>query len=162
MNRKILCYFLSILAFLAQGALMAGAEDYVKGDLTITNVWARAMPDAARVGSGFMEINNQGQAADRLLAVRSNIAERIEIHSMEMEGEVMKMRALDEGLEISSQSHVVLKPGGYHLMFFNPQTQFKQGDHFQAELVFEKAGSVAVTFDIKALGSKTDQHDHAH
>jgi len=160
MNKKtVLCLCILIVTVFMPSIVRA--HSYNQGDLEIVHPWARAMPDVARVGSGFMEIRNEGQTSDRLLGVRSDVAERIEIHSMEMDGDVMKMRVVEGGLEIPAGESLVLKPGGYHLMFFAPQTLFKQGEHFHGELVFEKAGSVGVTFHIEAPGSKAGHHDHA-
>jgi len=161
MNKKTV-FCLCILIVTVFMPSIVRAYSYNQGDLVIVHPWVRAMPTAARTGSGFMEIRNEGQTSDRLLAVRSDVAERIEIHSMEMEGDVMKMREVEGGLEIPVGGSLILKPGGYHVMFFAPQTSFKQGENFPAKLVFEKAGSVEVMFHIEALGSKEEQHDHAH
>jgi len=148
---------------------LAKAHEYKQGDLVIIHPWARAMPKAARVGSGFMEIRNEGENADKLLAVHSTVTERIEIHNMVMDGGVMKMREVEGGLVIPAKDHAVLQPGGYHLMFFSPGTAFVKGERFQAELIFEKAGRIEVTFVIDEMGAKTsdddgayDEGEHAH
>lgn len=52
----------------------------------------------------------------RLLGGSSPAAESVEVHQMAMEGDVMRMRALPQGLELPAGQGVELAPGGYHLM----------------------------------------------
>jgi hypothetical protein len=52
----------------------------------------------------------------RLVGGSSPLAERVEVHQMAMEGDVMRMRALEQGLELPPGQSVELAPGGYHLM----------------------------------------------
>ena len=49
---------------------------------------------------------------------------------------------------------VVLKPGGLHIMFLNLPGPLKQGEKFTAQLSFEKAGKVEVTFDVQPIGAR--------
>ena len=68
---------------------------------------------------------------------------------------VMKMRPVSKGLEIKPGDAVVLKPGGYHLMFVGLKKPFEEGQHVKATLKFEKAGSVPVNFLVEGLGART-------
>jgi copper(I)-binding protein/uncharacterized protein YcnI len=51
-----------------------------------------------------------------LVGGTSPLASTIEVHEMKLEGDVMRMRALDRGLAVPAGEGVELKPGGYHLM----------------------------------------------
>ncbi|WP_245294717.1 copper chaperone PCu(A)C [Rhizobium rhizosphaerae] len=128
-------------------AAPASAEPPVTlGDLTIEQPVARAMLPGAKVGGGYVTIVNCGQTADRLVSAASPLAGSVQIHSMTMDGGVMQMREMKEGLEIPAGGTLALKPGSYHLMFVNPKAPFKQGDHVKASLTFEKAGTAEVEF----------------
>ena len=68
----------------------------------------------------------------------------MQIHETTMNGDVMKMRELPDGLPIPVGAPVDLKPGGYHLMFMHVTAPFAEGQIIEATLVFEKAGEVAL------------------
>jgi copper(I)-binding protein len=78
-----------------------------------------------------------------------------------MEGDVMRMRAVPDGLEIKPGNPVKLEPNGYHLMFLGLQQPFKPGETVKATLTFQKAGSVEVEFKVEAVGfSPAAAHQH--
>ncbi len=97
----------------------AFAHEYKLGELVIGHPWARATPPGAPVAGGFAKITNTGASADRLVSVRFERAGHVEIHEMTMEGDVMKMAELPQGLPIAPGETVELKPGGLHLMFMD-------------------------------------------
>jgi periplasmic copper chaperone A len=131
----------------------ARAEDIQAGDLVISQAWSRATPNGAKIGGGYFTIANKGSAPDRLVGVTGDIAGKIEVHEMAMNDGVMKMRPLDKGLTIEPGKTVKLAPGGYHLMMMDLKTPMKQGDKVPVTLEFEKAGKVAVTLDVQAVGA---------
>ncbi|WP_342788619.1 DUF1775 domain-containing protein [Rhabdaerophilum calidifontis] len=141
----------------------AAAPSYKVGGLVISAPWTRATPAGAKVAGGFMTITNTGSAPDRLIGGSAEIAGIFEVHEMAMDGGVMKMRALAKGLEIKPGETVTLKPGGFHVMFLDLKRRLNQGDTVKGELVFEKAGKVAVEYRIDAMGaSGADHGGHKH
>ncbi|KGF70480.1 hypothetical protein LL06_05040 [Hoeflea sp. BAL378] len=149
-------------ALIALSSASAFAHDFKLGALEIEHPYARATPPNAPVSGGYMTIRNTGAEADRLLTGEAAFAERVEIHEMAMDGEVMKMRQLTDGLEIPAGGEVVLKPGSFHIMFIGIDSQFKPGETRKATVVFEKAGAIELEFqveDIKAMQDATKM-DH--
>jgi len=130
------------------------------GDLTITAPSIRAMVPGAKVAGGFLTIANEGKAADKLVSVSTTGVKRVEIHEMSMENQVMKMRKLDGGLDIPAGESVELKSGGYHLMFIQPETPYKEGDKVSATLEFEKAGKIDLEFPVTPQSGKSDDHSN--
>lgn len=128
------------------------AEEIKAGDLVIAQPWTRATPGGAKVAGGYLTIENKGRAPDRLVGGSANIARKIEIHEMAMNDGVMNMRPVDGGLVVEPGKTVKLAPGGDHLMFFELDSPFKQGDTVAATLKFEKAGEVEVLFDVQGVG----------
>jgi copper(I)-binding protein len=55
----------------------------------------------------------------RLVGASSPVAGVAEVHEMKMDGDVMKMRAVEGGLELPAGKTVELKPGGYHVMLMD-------------------------------------------
>lgn len=145
-------------AFLLAGLHAVAAHEFKVGDLEIEHPWSRESPAGARVGGGYLVINNGGDSPDRLVSVSSEISAKAEVHEMTVKDGVMTMRALDGGLEVPAGGSVALEPGGYHLMFIDLKRQPKKGESFAATLTFEKAGSVNVEFSVEDMGSSEGQH----
>lgn len=121
------------------------------GTLAISGAYARATPPGAPVGGGFLTIANSG-AEDRLIAVRApELTDDAQIHEMAMQGEVMQMRALPEGLTIPAGGSVELKPGGYHIMFMDLKKPLVGGETVPVTLEFEHAGAVEVPLSVAPL-----------
>jgi copper(I)-binding protein len=159
-----------ILRGLTSAALLASlliaparAEEVKAGDLVITQAWSRATPGGAKIGSGYLTIENKGAAPDRLTGVSAEIAGKVEVHEMAMNNGVMTMRPLDSGLTIDPGKTVKLAPGGYHLMMFDLKAPLKQGDKVPVTLEFEKAGKVKLSLDVQGIGAQgptgTDRSD---
>lgn len=140
-------------------AAPARTEPVKAGDLVITQAWSRATPSGAKVAGGYLTVENKGTSADRLVGGSGDIAGRIEIHEMAMEGGVMKMRELDKGLVIAPGKTVKLAPGGNHLMLMDLKNPLKQGDKVPLALQFEKAGKVNVSLDVQGVGAKAPGGD---
>jgi len=152
----------TMLAF-AGGPGQAG--DATAGDLVITQAWSRATPGGAKIAGGYLTVENKGSAPDRLVSGAGDNIGKVEIHEMAMNNGVMKMRPLDKGLPIEPGKTVKLAPGGFHLMLMDLKQPFKQGDKVPVTLEFEKAGKVAVSLDVQAVGAQSPsggdaKHDH--
>ncbi|MFM8753986.1 MAG: copper chaperone PCu(A)C [Phenylobacterium sp.] len=120
------------------------AHDYSAGDLRIAHPWTRPTAAGAPTGAGYMEITNTGRVPDRLVSATSAHAARVEIHQSSMEGGVMRMKALPQGVEIPPGATVRLAPGGLHLMLFGPKAAVSTGDKVPVTLTFARAGRVNV------------------
>jgi copper(I)-binding protein len=138
---------------LASLATTALAKDYKLGALEIEQPWARATPKAAKTAAGYVVIKNTGSESDRLTGGSLADAGGVQIHDMKMEGGMMKMRPLPDGVEIRPGETLELKPGGLHLMFSDLKTPLIRDHSVAGSLTFAKAGNVDVTFDVKAVGA---------
>lgn len=132
----------------------ARAEEVKAGDLVIKQAWSRATPGGAKVGGGYLTIENKGAAPDRLIGGSTEVAGKIEVHEMSMDNGVMKMRPVEGGLTIGPGKTVKLDPNGFHLMIMNLKSPLKQGEKVPVTLEFEKAGKVAVIFDVEGIGAQ--------
>lgn len=133
------------------------------GDLMISAPWTRATPPGAKVAGGFLTITNNGKSSDKLTGGSFGDGNRIEVHEMSITDGVMKMRPLNDGLEIKPGATVKLEPGGYHLMLEDLTKPFIKGEKVKARLQFEKTGKVDVEFDVNAVGASAPaENGHAH
>ena len=137
------------------------------GNLVIEQAQARATVGSMPNSAAFLQLANKGKTDDALVSASSAIADRVELHMMSMEGDVMKMRAIDS-IDIKAGEEVAMKPGqGYHLMLMGLKKPLKAGDKFPLTLNFRKAGKVKVSVDVvemgmpsKPAGSGEDMHEH--
>lgn len=135
------------------------AHEYKAGTIEIDHPWSRATPEGAKVAAGYLVLKNNGSAPDRLVAATAEIAGKAEIHEMAVDDQgVMTMRPLPDGLEIPAGGEVALKPGGLHLMFLSITRGAKEGEKLKGSLTFENAGTVAVEFDVQAIGGGHGAH----
>jgi periplasmic copper chaperone A len=142
-----------IAAVLGLALTTALAEDYKAGPLTISDPWSSATPKGATVAAGYMKITNNGTTPDRLLSGSSDLSAKLEMHSMTMENGVMKMRPVQGGLEIKPGGTIEFKPDSFHVMFVGLKKPLAPGDHIKAALVFEKAGTVNIEYDVLPIGA---------
>ena len=134
--------------FAALLAAPARAEEVKAGDLVITQAWSRATPGGAKIGGGYLTIENKGKTPDRLIGGSADVAGRIEVHEMTMKDGVMTMRPLDKGLSVEPGKTVKLAPGGYHLMLIGLTKSLKAGDEIPATLNFAGGRHLKVAFTV--------------
>ena len=130
------------------------------GTLELRGGFARATLPNAPVGGAFITITNNGATDDRLVSVSSPAADVGQLHTMEMVGDVMKMRALPDGIVIPAGQTVTLEPAGMHMMFMGLKQALVKGEKLTVTLTFEKAGSVEVELPI--LGTAADNPHSNH
>lgn len=142
--------------------MQAEAGPVTLGALTLSHPFIRATLPNQPVGGGFLVIENTGDVADRLIGATADVAGKVEVHEMEMQGDVMKMRELAEGLEIPAGETVALTPGGLHIMLMDLQAGLVEGQSIPVTLEFEQAGKVEVTFPVKARDAAAGDAAHQH
>ena len=135
-------------------ALAQQVNVYHLGDLTLSSAFARATLPNAPVAGGYMTINNSGDSDDTLLGVSAEFAGRAMLHHMEMQGDVMRMQPIMDGLPIPAGQTVILKPGGDHMMFHDLHTPLMQGQTADVTLRFAKAGEITIPLAIGAPNAR--------
>lgn len=154
---------LALTAALLTFAPLSQAHDYKLGQLEIGHPYARATVPGQPAAGAYLSIENKGPAADRLVGVSSPVSKSGEIHTMAMEGNLMKMREVDGGLEIKPGQKIAMQPGnGYHIMLMGLSKPLQAGEKLPLTLTFEKAGKIEVTVNVQdpaAAGAKDDMKD---
>jgi len=138
-------------------------HDYKIGKIEIEKPYTFFTPNGAKVSAGYMKIENESNKQDVLQSVSNvSFADKVEIHEMTMENQVMKMRPLKKGLVIKADSEVYLKPSGYHIMFIGLKEQISKGKEYKATLNFKNAGSVDIFFKAVGRNYHPDKNHHKH
>jgi hypothetical protein len=78
---------------------------------------------------------------------------------MRMDGELMRMQALPEGLVLPAGKVTALLPGGYHLMLMMPKRPLHDGQQVRVRLQFAKGGEQQVDFVVRD-GRAAQLHGH--
>jgi copper(I)-binding protein len=137
------------------------------GSLHIEQAVARPSFPGQPSGAVYLSIENDGQKPDQLISISTPIAQSTQIHTMSMDGNVMRMREVN-AIEIKPSSKLVMQPGnGYHVMLIGLKQPLKSGDKFPLTLTFEKAGKLNVSVTVKDIQSgmtmparEDDHHSH--
>ena len=148
-------------AALALASAVAHAHSFKLGDIDIGHPYARVTAPGQPTGGGYLKLDNKGRD-DKLLSARAAVSASVELHSMSMDGDVMRMRQVD-AIALPAGKTVELKPGGFHIMFVGLKAPLKAGDKFPMTLKFEKAGEVDVVVNVEApkpAGNAPVEHKH--
>jgi copper(I)-binding protein len=133
--------------------------------VTVTQPWVRATVPAQKAAGAFMQV--QSAQAARLVGVSTPVAGRAELHTMEMQGQVMKMHQVD-GIDLPAGQPVNLASGGYHIMFFDLKRQLKEGETVPLTLVVQGADrkrervNVSVSVPVRPIGFSAPSVPAAH
>ncbi|MEW6099103.1 MAG: copper chaperone PCu(A)C [Pseudomonadota bacterium] len=124
------------------------AHSYRAGDIEVGHPWARPTVPGQRAGGAFLSLTNRGTSPDKLLSAASPVAATVELHTMTLEGNVMRMREVG-AIDIPAGQNVKLQPGGLHIMFMGLKAPLKLGESVPMTLRFEKAGEVTVEVKVE-------------
>lgn len=119
----------------------------------VSNAWARATVQGQKATGAFMTLTAKADAT--LVSASSPVAGVAEVHEMKMEGDVMKMRALQGGLVLPAGKAVELKPGGYHVMLMDLKLPVQKDTTIPLTLVFKDAKGVQSKTELKVPVSQT-------
>jgi copper(I)-binding protein len=150
----------AIFALAGIAAASPGSAHEIKvGNLVIHHPWSREVPDSSEVSAGFMEIHNTGTEDDTLISATAEISPMVQVHEMKMDGDVMKMSELKDGLVIPAGGEVVLKPGSFHIMFMGLTSHPVAESTFKGTLTFAKAGTVDITYMVQQKDAAEPEHN---
>ena len=130
--------------------LTAPAAMAQTSQVEIKDAWARATPAKADAGAAYLTILSP--VPDELVSISSPVAKKAGLHTMTMEGSVMKMRSLDK-VDVPANQPVTLKPGGMHIMLQGLNQPLQAGGTFPLTLTFEKAGQKQVEVAVEKAGA---------
>lgn len=156
--------FQVFIAVLFLGASMAHAHDYDVGTLNIDHPWSRATVAGIPNGVAYFGLKNTGDQDDRLVSASTPVADRAELHNHVVDGEVVRMRHVDN-IEIPAGGSVALEPSGLHVMLMGLKQPLKEGETFELTLEFEHAGTTTVDVMVQGMGKSKADHgdmDHSH
>jgi copper(I)-binding protein len=130
-------FITSSLALLCLGLSLAqAAVAQAPAPVTAVGAWARASVQGQRSSGAFMTLTASEPLT--LVGVATPAAGIADVHEMKMEGDVMRMRAV-QALDLPANKPVQLAPGGYHLMLQELKAPLKPGTTIPVTLTFRTA-----------------------
>ena len=116
-------------------------------NVTVKDAWVRtAVPGQTATGA-FMTLTAQNGA--RLVGGSTPAASATELHEMKMDGNIMRMRPVQGGLDLPAGQAVQLKPGSYHLMLMDLKQPLPKESTIALTLVFQDAKGAQTRTELK-------------
>jgi copper(I)-binding protein len=131
-----------ILLLATTGAGVAHAQA-----VGVQDAWARTTVPGQKATGAFMTLT--ARDGSRLVGAASPVAGVTQVHEMKMEGDVMKMRALKEGLELPAGKAIELKPGSFHIMLMDLKVALPRDSTIPLTLTFRDAKGQHSTLELK-------------
>ncbi|MDP3618884.1 MAG: copper chaperone PCu(A)C [Ramlibacter sp.] len=133
----------------------------------VDGAWVRGSVPGQRGTGGFMRLTAREPL--QLVGASTPVAGVAEIHEMKMEGDVMRMRAVDK-VDLVPGVAFELKPGGYHLMLMDLKQPLQKDALVPLTLVFRNAAGAPLQMELQVPvamqppgahpASSTGQHKH--
>ena len=108
--------------------------------VTVSEARVIALPTSAAV---YFTLANSG-GHDRLLSVDAEGVGKASLHETSMDSDIMRMRAIDGGIEIPARGRVRLSTNGRHVMIQDLATPLAVGSTVRLKLRFERQGLVEI------------------
>ena len=126
--------------FLLAATLLTACNAEPAPLVTVSETTVIALPTSAAV---YFTLANSG-GRDRLLSVDAEGVGKASLHETSMDGDIMRMRAIDGGIEIPARGRVRLSANGRHVMIQDLATPLAVGSTVRLKIRFERQGLVEI------------------
>lgn len=109
--------------------------------------------------AAYMQIENAGDVADRLLSLSSPVAGSITLHDTINNGGLMSMLPLPDGIPLPPNSTIELKTAGLHAMLEQVKGPLKPGETVPIALRFSAGKVLELAVPVRA---PTSESVHSH
>lgn len=153
---------LLLTAFFAGSISFALAHDVQTDQLRIAHPFATPTPPSVANGAAYLDITAHAEAVT-LVSAQTPVSESVELHDMQMDGDVMEMRQVS-AIEIAEGETLTMRPGGgYHLMLMGLKQPLVEGDRFPITLEFAQQDDIEVEVWVQSAqegSAAADSHHH--
>ncbi|OJA06133.1 copper chaperone PCu(A)C [Halomonas sp. QHL1] len=144
-------------------ASMAIAHDVQTDAMRIAHPFATPTPPSAVNGAAYVDITALSDPVT-LVGASSPVSSNVELHEMQMDGDMMQMRHVEEIRIEAGETYTMRPGGGFHLMLIGLTEPLKEGEQFPLTLTFAEQGDVDIEVWIQSAqeGSKAADGHHHH
>ena len=126
------------MKFVAVTAVLLSLSGHLYAqNVDVKDAWVRTSVQGQKATGAFMKIT--AKEGSTLVGVATPVAGVAEVHEMKMDGDVMRMRALPNGLALPAGKTVALTPGGYHVMLMDLKATLPKDSTIPLTLTFKNA-----------------------
>ena len=126
------------MKFVAVTAVLLSLSGHLYAqNVDVKDAWVRTSVQGQKATGAVMKIT--AKEGGTLVGVASPVAGVAEVHEMKMDGDVMRMRALPNGLALPAGKTVALTPGGYHVMLMDLKATLPKDSTIPLTLTFKNA-----------------------
>ena len=138
------------------------AQAAMEHGIMVHNANARSTFAMATTAAVYLSLMNHGDTTLTLtgVSVGGDIAAEAQIHTTIMEGDMMKMRQVTDGIDIRPGDMVEFKPGGYHVMLMGLVNPLSTGNTFSLTLHFTHDITQTVEVTVGAQDKQGGHHHH--
>ncbi len=126
----------------------------------VDGAWVRLSAVKGNPSAAYFQVNG-GPVADRLMSVSTPLAIRAELHDMKMEGGMMKMEPIKDGVAVPAKGEIAFESGGKHVMLFDVSPKVAAGGEMPLTLSFASGATLETKAKVVAAGADEPGH-HNH
>ena len=158
-TRALVILIATLGGFLSFAAMSQTVKDNF-AEVTVKDAWIRTSVPGQKATGAFMAIT--AKANLKLVGASSPVAGIAEVHEMKMDGDIMRMRAVQGGLDLPAGKTIELKPGSYHVMLLDLKTALPKDTTVPVTLIFKdtKGLESKVELTIPVATVPPNQHKH--
>ncbi len=93
--------------------------------------------------AAYMIIMNNSDTANAIVGAATDVATTVELHTVEMDNGVMKMRPVEQ-IDVPANGQATLQPGGFHVMLLGIKQDLVEGDTVDLTLTFQNGEEITV------------------
>ena len=155
MKKNLFIFSLFFWLFLLENLF---AHEFQVGNININHPYVRFAVSTGPA-AGYMTIINMGEENDKLIKIETPITKNSEFHMTNIYNSQATMERIDF-IVLPAQKARSLKPGGYHIMFMDLNTELKVGTNIDAKLFFEQNGEIEITFEVENFSEGSEHTSH--
>ncbi|ESP91800.1 MULTISPECIES: copper chaperone PCu(A)C [Pseudoalteromonas] len=130
-------------------------------NLQVSQAKIRAFLPAAKSTAGYMTVFNNSDKPITIVSAKIEGLGRVEIHEHIHSNGMMKMQPV-KALLVPAKQRIEFKPGGHHLMGFDPKVKLKVGETRKLTLYFSDGEKVENEIKVVSLKDAFSSESHHH
>jgi copper(I)-binding protein len=145
---------LSVLTLAACSPAEEAQTSAEPAEYAVIEGWVRNPLGGRDVTAGFVTLT-AGAPGGQLVGASTDEADAVELHTMAMDGAVMRMRHVD-AIDIPAGGAASLAPGGDHLMIFGVKPEELEDGEMALTLEFADGETLDVTLPVRDAAPELD------
>jgi len=118
-------------------------------EIQVEEAWVRAVAGPNVNTAAYMTLRNAGNAPDRLIGARSDVARMTGVHRTTIDETGLARMGEVDGLDLPPGGAALLEPGGFHVMLMGVGS-LVEGDTVEITLLLETSGSLDIVAEVRA------------